>query len=982
MTCVDNLYKFTDSKYGDVIIYLDKKYTEYHPAYKHTDEVDILAEKRKNQALEAAPRIYRKFSGDESLWRYVPPLCVSEINLLLCFEGDDFCVWVSEDGRIIICPKEYLNKISYRTDASGYLCDMERLERGETLRYIQFYGSRKHPSVLKSFNLEELGNMLSYHDGKGKVGEIAIPRYVDESGNMLRFIRRGVNWVLASNPSYKVVTAPHWSIGGEQAPRNPLLGYNNAIWLEGSTGVFKCLLPEVTISRTRGMTHLIDCEFLPNYSMESNAAAGYTNNGNILGKMRAKIRSDTNFFGSARFGEVSLYANDFDFSEVNMRPNNTLGALRLAQIFQTQGEYELALRHLGSMFTRGPFSGEETKVLSSIIKWFIPKIGHEQNSLAASVTIKALWCLMQSDLLGDDCKRVFRELTFYAEDKILPPDIVVMLTNDLQGFDLLPRQMQMSPKEELIFWYNVEVYLGILSEEAKNDMVLKNRLDRVLNMAIRRVKDLTLIIDRPEGIASATEKEKRLFSFATENMAFGTSIPLFDPNAVLENQSGPTGNELPRTFESQEEKVGDAIWKLVEKIYASSAVESDGEGQQSSAEHTKSSEAVKFPILADGNQLRSSLRKFIEDFNDELENDARELQAAKKDPSASEILTHLEDIESVQKIIESSVSSARKSAEDAASAIIKFANAGRLEMSKGTDTWQAVKMPTILRAYGMICAGDSGRRRALKYLKDQHPWFLTEEFANDFDHFIELVETYVPNVTTSCYLCSLQNTLNSLVSLNARADASETWKNFISQFDKIRKNPLETRARNPELFANSLLFELMTGIRPREDQVEKNVAIVNEISGSGDEPGILIQQIMGSGKTEVLMPFLIVLMLNRTGNFPIIVSHDSQMPAVELELPNILQSVGIRLNVIKIDSDALMQPKGIRHIREIFELAFANRDVVPALTSNFILSLRTTFRSLCSKPALKFQQTRLEFHKFSAFGNNMASRSWTKCISP
>jgi hypothetical protein len=160
------------------------------------------------------------------------------------------------------------------------------------------------------------------------------------------------------------------------------------------------------------------------------------------------------------------------------------------------------------------------------------------------------------------------------------------------------------------------------------------------------------------------------------------------------------------------------------------------------------------------------------------------------------------------------------------------------------------------------------------------------------------------------------------------------------------RNDIFNSSKNDELNSNMSLFEYMTGLRPREDQFEKIKFIIDKVSDPKCDYGALIQQIMGSGKTKVLLPFIVTLLLNRSDNPSVVVSHVSQLPAIMLELPKILSGVGIRVDEINIDFSQFSNPLELRQFRKLLANAFARRDRVPVLASYILLALHTAYRVL------------------------------------
>jgi hypothetical protein len=1001
-------------------------------------------------------KIYRKFEGSDDRWCYVSLDKISTVSLPRCFGGDDFTTWVDANGRFKICAKERPNEVLYESDEQGRLCDVIRREQGTVPYYISF----DIPSQNDIFSrFEGTTYSLFYHDGNGVIQEIMLPRYHGKTGKPLRFHRDGENWVLHSNPSYQLIDAPSWSIGGEETKQNLLLGYEGALCLKNTDpkngGAFKYLLPQHDISRSRGMTHqLTSCP--------------------------PKTDCKSKFFSGARYAEVNLPTNDLDFIAPSLQETDGLSCLRLARIFQAQGEYGLAVQYLDKISSHGQFDGDEINALNSIIQGF--KNGKEGSGLAALVPLKALSCLLRSSPFGTDSEEILNSLLENLAG-VKPPLLECLVEQYLGDFDLQPKELRLNPQEELTLWHNVLALANpiVQRKEARERYNYNARfIEKVKSPIVARIDDLCrlknpnsaslikftgieignlkVIIERerPYFMRFARESVKAMEGIASKIRSKDFSFKGLDSIRALEQQIDVENNEfknikpavdkvseaiqlhiknlsevnsfkikylsndakehvrqllgqLSEQLDNFKEKAGKHLNDLqfLEQLKRLKALRREdmplreaaqievGEGDafdsltssMESALHgalltlessiferstgVPTGEAPKLDDLAlseeDKKQFGSRAVAFLEEFNGELAVGARQLQEISADPVASAV-PEVGEISELLATANAQRSRAIKFAQSAARRIAEIGNRKRLETTHGADAWEPVKIPHALRAYGIFVSGGAdGSKRALEYLQHAHPWFS----AGKLHDFLLCTEAYLVSVNSARHLERVSAALAPLEEDGVPADSrAASWRDALPLLRQTRNDVVRNDGDNG-LVGNMLLFEYMTGIRPREDQIEKMASIVNALVRGGDQHGALIQQIMGSGKTKVLLPFLIALLLNGQDNFPMIVSHISQLPAVMMELPAILGRIGIRLDLIDVDYSQFFNPEMIRALRQQLETAFAERNSVPVIASHTLLALRTAFRTLSEQTGSKESATTndlyVEFNELFSF---------------
>jgi hypothetical protein len=442
-----------------------------------------------------------------------------------------------------------------------------------------------------------------------------------------------------------------------------------------------------------------------------------------------------------------------------------------------------------------------------------------------------------------------------------------------------------------------------------------------------RIGDLTRLIDGGNMlVAQMAAKQSNQEYYRSQDSIYA----LFREDVSMRRATGAdewieydnliAGNLLP-----VESNIYDALGKISRNLYKPVA-----QGQLNSSSTVKLS-----PVFsADEKRQFGPIGETLTDYyNGELVEGARQLQASQNDPAAREIPSSSE-ISDLIKNVSAERKNAISHAKHFAGAINEIANAGYLTATQGADAWEPLKIPAALRVFGLYTS-KNGRLAALDYLKTNYPWFQAEKLHE----LCVNVKKYLLSVTSERYLGRVTEALASVANSNSKADA---WCNALPILRQMRSGVVENR----ELENNVILFEYMTGIRPREDQIEKINFIINEISKPNCDTGALIQQVMGSGKTKVLLPFIIMLLLNHGEHLPLVVSHISQLPAIAMELPAILSGVGIRMDLIDMDYSQFANPRVIRLLREQLELAIDKRNIVPALSSHTMLALRTAMLSL------------------------------------
>ncbi|MDR2737540.1 MAG: hypothetical protein LBB18_01175 [Puniceicoccales bacterium] len=886
ITNYGNMYHLRDKKYGLINI-VKQSYCDY--------------------------LINRTFDTEVDEWTYIPPRNYMDVSLPPCFRCDDFTVWVDKFGHFRICPKDDPNKISYETESNGFLVDVERKKKNITPYYLSFNDNEIFGTDLDDLlsRFEPNHNMLFYHDEDGNIKEIVLARYTDKAGNPLSFIANDGHLLLKSDPKYKLVNAPS---GPDEIQVNPMLGYDNAIWLENTdkanAGVFKCLLPSLGISRSRGMTHKIVSE----YEAES---------------------VDKKLFGQERYGEVVVRMNALDFVETSIQANDTLSGLRLAHIFQTQGEYESAVKTLEALPVKDKLSGDEFEALLKIARWFMKGKGHEQNGLSALVIIKAVSMAVQFSPFSKEVKDLIADMLKDRDDGSL---FNAIIRNYFASFDTYPVNMQIDFMEERTLWETVKM---LATDKSSIPLSIYERLSDlnyfISNHFSRHA--MPIPINRPPD--TDVELIKRINAFYNEDMTLGIesfenpTFSLIDISTTIE--ATDTDNGMEKIINSIDSKILTSKVPVGEQNSATT----DSPGNKQTIERMKLSEN-------DSKQFGETFDKFFDWVSRELDIGTNQLEEEKREiaeiktPNVAQAKLLLENVQSRRK---SSIDSA-KSATDS---INKIINEGRIEKTYGADVWGNCQMSRILRAYGIFVSDEkTGQKRALTYLNTNYPWFDNSKL----DVLFCDVEIYLANMGSMKYCENVKKELEVLCTDDSDSDTRKSaWRSMIPMLKQDPKRTLVGRGTSREIIGNTLLFTHMTGLFPREDQMRKIEFISDAITESPGKCGALIQQVMGSGKTKVLLPFMVFMLMNRKENLPIIVSSGSQMPVAVPELRSILSGVGIGLGVISPSYEQLSDPNVVHTIRRLLEVSAENKNSIYAISSNTLLAIRTAFRALWERDA-------------------------------
>jgi hypothetical protein len=863
--------------------------------------------------------IRRQFASDHVLWHDVPPNKVGSILLPSYFGRDNFSVWCDELGHIKICKMEDPKEVLYETETTGRLCDLQRKKCGYSDCYISFCDedSATQPGTDLISRFESKTLTLVYYDMKAMgPTEIEFPRYIDSNDHVLKLINDKNGWLLDSNRNYRLINAPILRKGITQTEYyNPLAGYGHALWFENtdprSADIFRCFLPA---HWPKGE------EYEPRPCIQ-----------------------------------VTLQANNVNFLEPYLRADTPAAADALAYVFLVGGEYSTALNFLGGLAQNKKLSPNEIYLLIDILKF---ATSLDKTAFSAIVAVRAL-----SILIGAEGRL---ELRLRTINDILY-EIPTLLERYIGGLVYFTANMRIPYFEEKNTLEQLFVFAdsaangfktGVWKAKENSEIKKTNVLEKLSAVIRQRIEDLKILIENGNDAVrkkvSDIKEKKREKENGKNDGIDDTSSKGFE-----ELYTYLRANTSLRYWDADID-IGDyaAINRVepAEKIFYNYATDIlNGVIEQKTEKDAVSSFS---PPNVRPNLTEIEEKQFgatAQDFTTELMSELTEGMSLLS-LGGEKTAVQIPDNRTIENLIAKAnecMENCNSIAKATFDIIIGAANDKRLEETNSAGDWEEITLPVILHAYGMFAAnGNNGNKLALAFLRSSHPWFLSgiekQNLGNLLAAFFSNVETYLLAVN------SVRHMERIVGALNAVRDSGPSARNIM--FEDATQLILKTyKSSNlflntsDEIYGSVLLFEYMTGIRPRPDQIERMQFIAKNIGKSDKENGILIQQIMGSGKTKVIMPFLIFLLFHKGQQLPVIVSHVSQLPSVQMELPTILQKIGIRTAVINPSFVDLSGVSIIRKIRCELESMLNSKDCVPILSSHLMLTIRTVFRSLSGK---------------------------------
>jgi hypothetical protein len=943
MSVVANSSRFKDEGYGKVEIVKKK-----------------IALGTKDEREEIT--IYRTYEGKK--WEYIPPnkvLGAIGENMFWC-TGDDFTVWKRGDGVILICPKDSPDKPIFRPDSAGRLKSL-RPEDGGCIVGMPSDGA---------------GDVMGRFEGCGayfvlldkdtqKVKEIVFPRYRNSVGQELRLEASGdgelkdLKFFLKENPKFQLIAAPKLKRDGKERSVNPLLSYGCALWFtntdEKNGGTYKAIMPnpDVTRNRDAGLSHKLDIK-------------------------PRQISSDKCFFGSEQTAEVSFFDNPLDFVAPNLKPTSLLASLRLGHAFQAQGEYEKALEIFRSFSPPISLSEHEFNEFKNITTWFLSR-GHEQSPQAACVVAAAFSRLLRIAPWDKRTKEIAEGLL--KEE---------FLSQFFSAAPNLTATLRMPLREEKLMW-TIVVTLSM-----SNDTRIKERLDDLKKLTSHLKKPMK--VEQPDGAgeidkplkldATDEEQKQRVANLAKSRRKAGEAaleeafnghdgdrmealksedaglLAILAPPTGLQSNSGDVSLSGDALDFSCEKSLREFLEAKIGGVFAE---------PEEVPDDTVDAPKLVAPELdaIDRRQLKGEVAKMVDGFNDGMEKGAKQLAEKQRDAyltstigekgqivAAGESVTN-DVIEITCVKVSDLIKTATQEASDAAREVQRIANFHFFEAVPGAGVWEKQEIPSLLRqVYGVALFGR--RDLAMRHMIERHPGFPPEQL----DPLLRAVEKYLVAVTSLRHLRKIHYELDQARTAVGTQKLPH-WTNAVVAIRELRR-PSDGGV---VLERMSLLYEYMAQVRPRADQMVKIKFILEHLDDRGI--GVLIQQIMGSGKSKVLIPFLVVFISLKYDKLVMIVSHDSQFPAVFREIPPILQSCDMRLESFNSGSSELSTPEQVKLFRRRLKLAHAAGNCAGAMSGHSAMSIKALSKKLRERNLSKDVPLLKELEKTMAFFE-------TKCI--
>lgn len=864
-------------------------------------------------------RIETNGKGKLEKWRYVH--YASEIRLHSYFDSKEFTIWAntttnSLEIRSYTDPKQVL----YRTNEQGLLYDVRRPElfidpldcmcQGG----IVFYG--------QAFTRDE---NLQLRDEKGEVKEIVAPRYHMHSGEELRFIvKKDRNNILQaylkSNPNFRLVDAPWYSFIDEtgllvidektqqeeqEFQGNPLEGYKDLLWFqnEKDPSIYKALLPDIDLERGQIFTPIWRVDFERNQKSE--------------------------------VAEISFLSNIGEYAAPKLRALTALDALRCAYIFQAQSKYKEAMELLRNFSVTHAPTDDEIRMYGRILNWFVRR--EDKSPMAANVVMLALNRLLLSAPTNPKVKEMLEK--FIKDDYNSDYQFV---TQAFLGVDLKRSDVGISPGEELIMW---EIFQEIVSKN-KNIQIQKRIFDlkmlldrRNLDYFQKKIEEIRksenehkpIDLNQEEITIDILLRQDRILRTKFEKIdtiIFNEGIPSVDGDNrewkyqvefLLAEKISRLGNEqLPSIFQNPETEINVQQGNFLQI------------GNNSAETDTKYY----------GKLLEENINKF----NADIAVADRLMRALEADPWVKiDAIPTPEKLSDLANNVESLRKSANNNAKTAVQGALSFANPNFDNLTHHSDTWSRIKMPQIYRIYAFYVNGNI--QEAMRIARRYNPYFKVGDLTGLCKH----AYTYFQNINV---LRHCERILTSLDKLQENyEDVSQRLENWKELLPLLRSTHFD-QENGTDFDSFEVIFEYMTGIRPRRDQMEKLEFSIKNVLNQNDDCGALIQQIMGSGKTKVLLPFLIFMAISKGKEIPVLISHISQIPSVSMELPAILSEVGIRLDFVNLTYKDVNDLTQLRILKSQLENSLSEHDRVLLLSSSTFFALKAAQEAMLKEPFL------------------------------
>ncbi|MDR2576853.1 MAG: hypothetical protein LBC42_02270, partial [Puniceicoccales bacterium] len=912
---------FTDEKYvtlfgkkeREMFVVKQENGCEYHFNDSVFGEVTISI----RESSEIA--IYRTIDGKK--WLYICKDEVSTYGLPSALFGSisNFSVWISADQK----PGDQLEQMKIFREST--LCfDMEngRMrsclpdDNGYNVRFCreisgtEISAFSRFAPVTSDQKRDGFRPFYALCDESGETKEIVFPLMYDTANIRLSFTLNNGEWCLKTDLNWKVCESPRYSCldeGGlpvlseEKLTGSPLINFDTCLWLYNrKSDTYKCLIPQVKITRPKNVG--ISCS--------------------IAAEPVPLIRRNRTFCGEVFIAEILFYENPLDFVAPQLVPQSSAARVILAHIYQAQSHYELAIEQLRSIS-----SVERCMTLFDIVSWFIE--GHEKSAHTAVIAAYAMFALLKE---GWSYNHALQQILF--ED--IPWTAFVQTL--LQGVDVCA----MRPDEELHFWRLLTATYSLTPAMCSQEIDM-------------RIKDLETIIRHRDAVITFESPEvDRLdeelkFQMLLQQRAIDRVAAT---DLILEARSDLVSakSEFSVLGRVRETKLCRFTDRPEDVVLPEETLKLEGP-QLSDVEKQKFGAELEKQLLDFNHEIELGLQQLAQRRNDQY------LMARVEGPNIvvqeSTIVT-VEEFARLRDFISEQISIAFQTAKEAAKAMQSIANTNFFASTLGAPPWRKLKITDAIRwLYGPSIVGQ--RSAALKYAREKHPGFRDEYL----DPLNAATETYIISVTEMRYLRGIVQLLDVVLNQDCSRDD-------IVRTNALKKVVLALRSLHGGNFPHdkldrlAMLFEYMTQLRPRQDQMNKIDFILERCTEPGN--GALIQQMMGSGKSKVLTPFLIMFAVFEGEKMPIIVPHSSQIASTIKELAPILANIGIRLENLSINFSALLDIRVLQQVLSKLQLALATSEYVPVMTSTTALALQALKYTLRGSDEIPLPEENFKTH--------------------
>ncbi|MDR2576473.1 MAG: DUF3638 domain-containing protein [Puniceicoccales bacterium] len=271
-------------------------------------------------------------------------------------------------------------------------------------------------------------------------------------------------------------------------------------------------------------------------------------------------------------------------------------------------------------------------------------------------------------------------------------------------------------------------------------------------------------------------------------------------------------------------------------------------------------------------------------------------------------------------------------------ALLRQARALQLANTSGSSSYPSITEADLLRAFGLFTVNIPGKTNNAKRAKQ----FLISRGAtmndDDLRCLMELFYKFALVASNDRHFATLRSDMEEVL----RGDDGP-----IDRSDWVKLRPAILTATQPNDAKPIIaLFELFSGIRTRPDQREFLEVIIDALIR---KDSILIQQLMGSGKTLVNIPFLVFFVDLLPDAFPLLCVHSSQMASIHKEFLGTMQVLtGVKISYLSLPSEHFTNLERLREIHQTLESTLRHGGQLPIIESRTLMGLRAQYKSLSS----------------------------------